>query len=333
MMKNIIKTIAILAITVLTLAGCATNNETEFNVNEVISEVLKNTSTATTSEVEEPTTSTTATSTVESEPVESSTTSTIASEPTETTSTPEVKEETSKPTASTPVETPKSTISTSSTIASKPVEKPATSSKPVEKPTTSKPTSSTTTSTTSSKPVEKPTAPTTPTKPVHTHNFINGKCNCGKVDPNYVAPHNCETDCHIYKDLTKTTTEEVEIEEIHLVVANGFDRTLAEKYFNETCTDFAPYLGTNAYGEGSTAVKTTGTKTITTFYHECTECGYTETYDTKEEVIPGETWEFVNRPRSKFFPVVWYDINNIPAEILEGREKEKAYEEDVWASF
>ena len=28
-----------------------------------------------------------------------------------------------------------------------------------------------------------------PDEPVHTHSFLNGKCECGETDPNYVAPH------------------------------------------------------------------------------------------------------------------------------------------------
>ena len=43
-------------------------------------------------------------------------------------------------------------------------------------------------------------APPTPeAKPNHTHSYTNGKCSCGKSDPNYKAPHEhifVEGKCH-----------------------------------------------------------------------------------------------------------------------------------------
>lgn len=321
MKKNIIKTITVAAIAAFMFTGCAENRENNFN--DSISNVVEESTASTTSEVEESTTSTTSsttTSTVESKPVESSTTSTTTTSSTEK---PIEKPVESKSTASS---------TTTSTTTSKPVEKPASSttttvSKPVEKPVESKPASSTTTSTTS-KPVEKP---------VHTHTYSNGTCTgCGKNDPNYVAPHNCKTDGHVWKELTpKTSTETVEIVETHDVVANGYDITLAHRYFGRTSDglDFTPYFGTSAYSAGSTKVKTIGTKTITEYIHKCTECGSEEVYNTEKTVTPGDTWEFVYPEKRGFFTTVWYDINNIPDEVYEAAEKDNKEHEDFWDTF
>ncbi len=177
-MKKIIKPIVIAAVTALTLTGCAENNKSEFNVNEIISSVIEENSTSST---EETVTSSTE-SKPEEKPAESSSTSTVESKP------KEKPAESSSATTST-VEKPAAT-SSSTTTASKPVEKPVatsssttTASKPVEKPAA---TSSTTTTTTASKPVEKPAE-----KPVHTHNYANATCEkpatcttCGAVKGN-----------------------------------------------------------------------------------------------------------------------------------------------------
>ena len=264
-------------------------------------------------------------------PVESSTTTNNS-----TSSTIEEKPVSSSSTK--PVEKPISSSSTSSTT-NKPVS--SSSNKPVEKPV-----SSSTSSSSTNKPVSSSTK--IEEKPIHTHtfteatctnpatciscgetkgttinhNYNNGSCiYCGKNDPNYVAPHNCKNDGHIWNNsYTESSTENVEIVEIHDVSNNGFDFTLSSRYFGLTNDDinFKPYLGTNAFGEGSSKVKTTGVKTITRFIHECSECGYKEIYNTEETVTPDDNWVFAIKPRSKYFPIIWYDINNIPDEVYEG---------------
>ena len=163
-----------------------------------------------------------------------------------------------------------------------------------------------------------------------THEYENGVCIwCGKYDPN--VSHNCTRDGHIWNNsYTESSTENVEIVENHILSINGYDYTLAGRYFGDAGVniDFTPYFGTTAFGSGSSKVKTTGVKTITRFIHECSECGYKEVYNTEETVTPGETWVFVGAPLSKYYPIIWWDINNIPDEVYEGVEKEqKAFEE------
>lgn len=233
------------------------------------------------------------------------------------------------------------------------------SSAPVENPTSSstttkeeKPVSSSTSSSTTNKPVSS-SSTKIEEKPVHTHNFTEATCTnpatciscgetkgttinhnynngsciyCGKNDPNYVAPHNCKNDGHIWNNsYTESSTENVEIVETHTLSSNGYDYDLAYRYFGHTDKDvhFTDYFGTNAFGSGSSKVKTTGVKTITRFIHECSECGYKEVYNTEETVTPDDNWVFVNKPRSEYFPLIWWDINNIPDEVYEGVEKEQ----------
>ena len=119
----------------------------------------------------------------------------------------------------------------------------------------------------------------------------------------------------------------MEIVETHILSNNGYDYTLAGRYFGDAGVDidFTPYFGTTAFGSGSSKVKTTGVKTITRYIHECSECGYKETYNTEETVTPGETWVFVNKPRSEYFPLIWWDINNIPDEVYEEMEAYNEY--------
>ena len=323
-MKKSIKAISMIAVLTFSLTGCAYNN----TVNEVNSALVETTSNEenSTSEATEPTSEETSSTTKE------------------TTSSSTIEE---KPTTST------TATSTSSTV-TKPTEKPAVSSSSSSKPvsSSSKPTSTTTkpvssstssSSTTTTKPTEKPT---------HTHNFTNATCTtpatctscgvtkgtvanhnykdghctyCGKSDPNYVAPHDCKNDGHVWgKSYTESSTENVEIVETHLLSVNGYDYDLAERYFGRGSSDvdFSDIFDA-VWGSGSSKVKTTGVKTITRFIHECSECGYKETYNTEETVTPGETWEFVGGSGNKYYTIIWYDINNIPDEVYEAVEREQ----------
>ena len=353
-MKTTIKMTLITAIAAMVLTGCGTNTVRE-NTSLVESVVSSTTVNEESTNSSDETTSNEENSTSEAtEPTSEETSSTTK----ETTSSSTIEE---KPTTSTTATSTSSTVTkptekpaVSSSSSSKPV---SSSSKPVSsssKPTstttkpvssTTKPVSSTTSSssTTTTKPTEKPT---------HTHNFTNATCTtpatckicgatkgtvanhnykdghctyCGKSDPNYVAPHNCKNDGHVWgKSYTETSTENVEIVETHTLSENGYDIDLAVKYFGLDAqnVDFTPYFGTNAFGAGSSKVKTTGVKTITRFIHECSECGYKEVYNTEETVTPGDTWEFVGGSLSKndYCSVIWYDTNNIPDEVYEGVE-------------
>ena len=102
-------------------------------------------------------------------------------------------------------------------------------------------------------------------------------------------------------------------------INHSYDFDLAYRYFGEAGinVDFPEIFGA-VFGEGSSKVKTTGVKTITRYIHECSECGYKETYNTEETVTPGDNWVYAGTPRSKYFPVIWYDINNIPDKVYEG---------------
>lgn len=346
-MKNI-KMILITAIAAMVLTGCGMNTIRE-NGNSYVEEI------STSATIDE-----SVNSYEESNIVNEDSSSNVAKP--ENTSSENVSSSTNEPVEN-PVESSTTTNnSTSSKIEEKPVssstkieEKPISSSstssssnKPVEKPVSSS---------TSSSSTNKPTSSSTTKieeKPIHTHtfteatctnpatciscgetkgttinhNYNNGSCiYCGKNDPNYVAPHNCKNDGHIWNNsYTEFSTENVEIVETHGVSNCGYDYTLAGRYFGESGADidFTPYLGTTAFGSGSSKVKTTGIKTITRFIHECSECGYKETYNTEETVTPGETWVFAIKPRSKYFPIIWYDINNIPDEVYDGMARHDA---------
>lgn len=342
-MKNI-KMILITAIAAMVLTGCGMNTIRE-NGNSYVEEI------STSATIDE-----SVNSYEESNIVNEDSSSNVAKP--ENTSSVNVSSSTNEPVEN-PVESSTTTNnSTSSSIEEKPVssstkieEKPISSSstssssnKPVEKPVSSS---------TSSSSTNKPTSSSTTKieeKPIHTHtfteatctnpatciscgetkgttinhNYNNGSCiYCGKNDPNYVAPHNCKNDGHIWNNsYTESSTENVDIVETHTICENGYDIDLAVKYFGLDAqnVDFTPYFGTNAFGAGSSKVKTTGVKTITRYIHECSECGYKEVYNTEETVTPGNTWVFVNKPRCEFCTVIWYDLNNIPDEVYEGVE-------------
>ena len=354
-MKTTIKMTLITAIAAMVLTGCGTNTVRENTslVESVVSSTTVNEE-STNSSVE--TTSNEENSTSEAtEPTSEETSSTTK----ETTSSSTIEE---KPTTSTTATSTSSTVTkptekpaVSSSSSSKPVSsssKPtSTTNKPVSsssKPTstTTKPVSSTTSSssTTTTKPTEKPThthnfTKATCTTPatcktcgvtkgtVANHNYKDGHCTyCGKSDPNYVAPHDCKNDGHVWgKSYTETSTENVEIVETHIVSNCGYDFDLAYRYLGVYDIEPSDYLGA-PFGEGSSKVKTTGIKTITRYIHECSECGYKEVYNTEETVTPGDNWVFAIKPRSEDFPIIWYDINNIPDEVYEGVEKVHEWE-------
>ncbi len=100
----------------------------------------------------------------------------------------------------------------------------------------------------------------------------------------------------------------------------GFDYDLCWKKLGMNYSEASHIIDNELVGflgnSGSTHVKTTGTKTITKFYHECSECGYKEKYNTEETVTSDDKWEFVS-PRDVFFKVLWYDVNNIPEEVYD----------------
>ena len=324
------KIIAIVLVAFL-LAGCSNNTANE-STSSATSAEISSESTSSAAENSSESVSSSVSSTVE----ESKSSTESSSVPAESSSTTKKEE---KPVSS----------STSSSSTNKPVS--SSSNKPVEKPVSSS------TSSSSNKPTSSSTTKIEE-KPIHTHtfteatctnpatciscgetkgttinhNYNNGSCiYCGKNDPNYVAPHNCKYDGHIWNNsYTESSTENVEIVENHTLSINGYDYTLAGRYFGDAGVniDFTPYFGTTAFGSGSSKVKTTGVKTITRFIHECSECGYKEVYNTEETVTPGETWVFVGAPLSKYYPIIWWDINNIPDEVYEAVEREqKAFEE------
>ena len=329
-MKNI-KMILITAIAAMVLTGCGMNTIRE-NGNSFVEEI------STSATIDE-----SVNSYEESNIVNEDSSSNVAKP--ENASSENVSSSTNEPVEN-PVESSTTTNnSTSSTIEEKPTSSSTT--KKEEKPVSSS---------TSSSSTNKPTSSSTTKieeKPIHTHtfteatctnpatciscgetkgttinhNYNNGSCiYCGKNDPNYVAPHNCKNDGHIWNNsYTDSSTENVEIVETHTICNNGYDIDVAVKYFGLDAqnVDFTPYFGTNAFGAGSSKVKTTGIKTITRFIHECSECGYKEVYNTEETVTPDDNWVYVGAPRSEYFPLIWWDINNIPDEVYEGVEKEQ----------
>lgn len=241
------------------------------------------------------------------------------------------------------------TPTTSTPVESNPVESNPTESKPVESTPTTSPTTSTATKPIESKPVES-----NPVE-VHTHTFTEATCEkpatcacgetkgnalghkynegvcirCGKKDPNYVAVHNCKKDGHIWGDsYTKEYTEDFELKEKgHDVYACGFDATLARRYGCNTNPNFTSYFGTDAWSSGSTTVKTTATRTVTEYYHKCSECGATEKYDTDEDVTASDNWVNAS-PNSKKCPIIWWDVNDIPDEVWDWVEQDKQAREE-----
>lgn len=308
-----------IALSAFLLAGCSANTASESTSSATSAEISSETTSSVTESSSESVSSSVSTSVEESSSVTVESSSSVSSSST-----------TEKPAES----------SSSSSSSNKPVEKPVSSS--TSSSSTNKPTSS------SSKPVSSSSKLTcehifvTEThKLPHpeclekitkcqicgyelsrtpTHEYENGVCIwCGKYDPN--VSHNCTRDGHIWgNSYTESSTENVEIVELHTLSENGYDYDLAGRYFGDAGVniDFTPYLGTNAFGSGSSKVKTTGVKTITRYIHECSECGYKEVYNTEETVTPDDNWKFVGKPRCEFCTVIWYDINNIPDEVYEG---------------
>ena len=312
-----------IALAAFLLAGCSNNTTNESTSSAASAEISSETTSSATESSSE-----SVSTTVE----ESSSTTESSSVPVDSSSITSSSSTAEKPASSSASSSSGSSSSSSST---KPVENPVSSSS------TNKPTSSSTT-----KIEEKPIHTHTFTEATCTnpatciscgetkgttinHNYNNGSCiYCGKNDPNYVAPHNCKNDGHIWSNsYTESSTENVEIVETHIVSTCGYDFDLAYRYFGKVAsgTDLFNHLGAS-FGEGSSKVKTTGVKTITRFIHECSECGYKETYNTEETVTSDDNWVFAIKPRSEDFPIIWYDINNIPDEVYEGVEKVHEWE-------
>lgn len=347
-MKNVIKTMLVTAIATIMFTGCTMNTIRE-NVNSFIEE--SSTSVANEEPVnsyEEANSNNEENSSINESKPENNSSENNSSENKENASSTIIEEKpvsssTNKAESSSTTKKEEKPVSssTSSSSTNKPVS--SSSNKPVENPVSS---SSTNKPTSSSTKIEE--------KPIHTHNFTEATCTnpatciscgetkgttvnhnynngsciyCGKNDPNYVAPHNCKNDGHIWnKSYTESSNENVEIVETHIVSNCGFDFTLSSRYFGITTNDVDfPKIFGAVFGSGSSKVKTTGVKTITRFIHECSECGYKEIYNTEETVTPGDTWEFGIKPRSKYFPVIWYDINNIPDVVYEEMDAYNEY--------
>ena len=302
-----------IAVAAFLLAGCSNSTTIESTSSATSAEI----SSETTSSVTESSSESVSTSVEESSTKESSSSEESSSAPVETsTSSSTIIEE--KP------------ISSSSTSSYKPVEKPvSSSSNPVSS--SSKPTCEHIFVTETHR-LPNPECLEKITKcqicgyelsKTPTHEYENGVCIwCGKYDPN--VSHNCTRDGHIWNNsYTESSTENVEIIETHILSNNGYDYDLAERYFGRGSSDthFSDIFGAE-FGSGSSKVKTTGVKTITRFIHECSECGYKEVYNTEETVTPGDNWVYAGTPRSKYFPVIWYDINNIPDEVYDGIERD-----------
>ncbi len=350
MMKYSIKTIAILTVTALMLTGCAENRENNFNGNESNSSIIENSSASTNSEVEEPTTSTVE-SKPEEKPVESSTTSTVEKSTTSTTTSstkPVEKPATSSTTTTTskPVEKPvvKPTSSTTtSTITSKPVEKPA--EKPVHthkftNATCEKPAACSCGATKGNALSHNYTSATCNKLATCTicgatkgtfanHNYKNGTCTvCGKNDPNYVAPHNCDKDGHVW-EITYTTTEPKWCREMHNVIDFGLDLDLASKYLDvnagEAYKIFKKTLKEMGIdGSSSSAsieVEVWGTETYE--YKECKVCHNSVSSVNVCTITPMGEWQFVDGVNRRLqvpgcdFNTLFYDPYNIPQTVID----------------
>lgn len=213
-----------------------------------------------------------------------------------------------KPITSTASNVEKPASSSTVSSANPVVSSVASSTKPAEAPTTSVEAPATST-------VEKPTvsSTTSSTKPV--------------VEPTPAPSHNCNRDGHIWgESYTKSYTEDFELKESHYVYANGFDITLADRYGCNSHPDF------DKYASGSTPVKTTATRTVTDYYHKCSECGASEKYDTDEDVTTSDNWK-VASSSSKKCPIIWWDEDDIPSGVWDWVEQDKQAKEDFFNSL
>ena len=119
---------------------------------------------------------------------------------------------------------------------------------------------------------------------------------------------------------------------MHEVAGNGFDYDLARKYYGVTTVDWSNVFGfTVSFGSGSTRVKTTATKTVTKYFHDCTKCGKSEMYDTTETVDPGTNWTVVGGRLNNYYNEIWYDINNVPQSVRDAVAREQS-DIDDWLS-
>ena len=316
-MKNAVKTITVAAIAALMLTGCAEKSEQTLGVGD--SKIVESSSVTSENEKSETTEVTKPETSTETKPEEtSSTVSNVEKPATSTTSETSSSTTSSKP--STPeVEKPVSSTTTQET--SKP------SSQPVEEPVHNH-SFSKATCTTPATCISCGATQGTPTN----HNFYNGICTtCGTTDPSYVAPHNCNKDGHIWGDsYTKVETETTEIFEDHTIMGNGYDITMANRYFGRTATtaEFDAVFGPgHTWGASSTTVKTTATKTTTKYFHTCKECGKSEMYDSTEVVNPGTKWE-LRTPNSIICNTIWYDINNVPQSVRDWVAQDDANVDD-----
>lgn len=319
--------IVIITLTTLTLTGCNERRE-NVNINDIINSTVNSSSSTKTEEPAENSSTVEETSKVE----ESTSTSSEPSDPSFEVATPSSSSTTSK------VEEP---TSSSSKVESKPTETSSTTSS--QKPatpsssSTSKPSSSTTTSSSkpTEKPVEQPTHTHTFTKATCTtpatctgcgvtqgtttdHNFKNGTCTtCGKADPNYVAPHDCRTDGHVW-EVTYRTTEPKWCVERHNVSDFGFDKELGDynKFINNL--DAMGIPGNS--GSASINVQVWGTETYEV--KTCTKCGNTVGAGTRISINPMGDWQYIpgqannHKPGYEMFDTLFYDADNIPPEII-----------------
>lgn len=344
MMKKL--TAMLLVLTTLTLSGCsevtprngADDDTSSSTVESSVTSTVSTTESDVSASVSKPVTSTTSSekSSVTSTATSSTTTSTTTSEKpvtTTTTSTPSTKTETSTPTtASKPVEnTPSTTTSTKTeTSIEKPVE---THTHNFSKATCDKP-ATCSCGATNGNPLGHNFTTANCVNPstckncgiangtTTNHNFVTGVCTvCRKNDPNYVAPHNCKTDGHIWGDsYTEVETRTEEVIEYHHVTGSGYDETLAMRYLGKVSapTDYG-IVGTCT---SSQDMKTTNTVNTTKYFHKCTKCGYTEMYNSSEEVIPSNVWERCYGGYN-LSNTIWWDVNNIPADVVAASDREK----------
>lgn len=348
MMRNSIKKIAIFAVTALMLTGCAENRENSFNGNESNSSVIENSSATANSEAKEPDISTTTNSTTTSQtpnypkPIESSSTATSTVEK--------------------PIEKPASTTSsTTTTTVSKPTEKPVatsstttttTASKPIEKPIEKPVHTHNFTNATCEKPAACSCGVTKGNALGHNytsatcnklatcticgatkgtfanHNYKNGICAiCGENDPNYVAPHNCDKDGHVW-EITYTTTEPKWCREMHNVYDFGFDATLAKRFLNTDESTYKIFKKTckengvsGVCGSATIDVEVWGTETYE--YKECKVCHNSVSSVNVCTITPIGEWQFVDGVNRRLqatgcdFNTLFYDPYNIPQVVID----------------
>lgn len=134
-------------------------------------------------------------------------------------------------------------------------------------------------------------------------------------------PRNCATDGHDWNITYDTSSEPKWYEEVHEICDNGYDMTLASRYFEMDADEAYRLLlenleavgVTGGTGRYSAAVEVWGFNAYE--IKTCNVCGQTERSDTAS-VIPVSEWQLKSGVSSDSTLTLFYDPYNIPQDII-----------------